>query len=193
MIRNKPYSTKSFGRQIESRGLGLSSSFSFLRVSSHPERRCGIRSRRDRVRAARASGNECKWEATRREREAHSFGWFGRSRVVGMEGRSAHARLATEQLRAATLSLVCRNPVQIYVQLPCQQCLKSLLVLVPLLYTWWSITFVDRYGIDRLNSSRVTVRRSEDRVSRPREGKIKRVLCLAVRDLNRRCRHHRIV
>lgn len=38
----------------------------------------------------------------------------------------AQARLATELLRAATLSLVRRNPVQIYVQLPCQQCLKSL-------------------------------------------------------------------
>lgn len=196
MIRNKPYSTKSFGRQIESRGLGLSSSFSFLRVLVSPRKEVWnkITARLvDRVRAARASGNGCEWEATRREREAHSFGWFGRSRVVGMEGRSAHARLATEQLRAATLSLVCRNPVQIYVQLPCQQCLKSLLVLVPLLYTWWSITFVDRYGIDRLNSSRVTVRRSENRVSRPRERKIKRVLCLAVRDLNRRCRHHRVV
>jgi len=43
-----------------------------------------------------------------------------------MKGRSTQARLATERLRAATLSLVRRNPVQIYVQLPCQQCLKSL-------------------------------------------------------------------
>lgn len=47
MIRNKPYSTKSFGRQIESRGLGFSFSLSVFAFSSHPERRCGIRSRRD--------------------------------------------------------------------------------------------------------------------------------------------------
>lgn len=150
MIRNKPYSTKSFGRQIESRGLGLSSSFSFLRVLVSPRKEVWnkITARPvDRVRAARASGNGCEWEATRREKEAHSFGWFGRSTVVGMEGRSAHARLATEQLRAATLSLVCRNPVQIYVQLPCQQCLKSLLVLVALLYTWWSITSTNTASI----------------------------------------------
>lgn len=48
-----------------------------------------------------------------------------RRALVGIKGRSTQARLATELLRAATLSLVRRNPVQIYVQLPCQQCLKS--------------------------------------------------------------------
>lgn len=48
-----------------------------------------------------------------------------RRALVGIKGRSTQARLATERLRAATLSLVRRNPVQIYVQLPCQQCLKS--------------------------------------------------------------------
>jgi len=55
----------------------------------------------------------------------------GAFELVGMKGRPTQARLATERLRAATLSLVRRNPVQIYVQLLCQQCLKSPLVLVP--------------------------------------------------------------
>lgn len=136
MIRNKPYSTKTFGRQIESGGLlhppPSSSSSSALpppaAAPTRSERRCGIRSRRvDRV---RASGVRVAIVGEKRAGEGEGRA-SRRERVEGMEGRSAHARLAAEQLRAATLSLVCRNPVQIYTQLSCQQCLKSLLVLVP--------------------------------------------------------------
>lgn len=61
-----------------------------------------------------SGGEDGSWELRDRRRA-----------LVGIKGRSTQARLATERLRAATLSLVRRNPVQIYVQLPCQQCLRS--------------------------------------------------------------------
>ena len=80
MIRNKPYSTKSFGRQIEFRGLGLSLSLSLspsvcaLAFSSHPKRRCGIRSRRDSLivcvqRGPSGDGRATNGRERKRERE----------------------------------------------------------------------------------------------------------------------------
>lgn len=73
------------------------------------------RARRSEELTSLQEGRERKWKLRDRRRADG-----GDKRAV------AQARLATELLRAATLSLVRRNPVQIYVQLPCQQCLKSL-------------------------------------------------------------------